>query len=151
MLSAFTVICKLQFTFCFRRGQSELYRDGGRNHGQMVMTSFIILIVGLFTITSFLFHRLLSPSLPLPLLFPSSSPPPPPPPSLLSLFLPPPSPFQGHYSTVTIELKQEYDCTKLELSQTKVPDSDSQRTMEGWKRYIFENIKTTFGFGARLL
>ena len=57
----------------------------------------------------------------------------------------------GHHSTVTIVLKQESDCTKLVLSQTEVPDSDAERTREGWKRYIFESIKSTFGFGARLL
>jgi len=57
----------------------------------------------------------------------------------------------GHHSTVTIVLKQESDCTKLVLSQTEVPDSDAERTKEGWKRYIFEGIKSTFGFGARLL
>jgi len=60
-------------------------------------------------------------------------------------------PPTGHHSTVTIVLKQESDCTKLVLSQTEVPDNDAERTKEGWKRYIFESIKSTFGFGARLL
>ena len=59
-------------------------------------------------------------------------------------------PTPDHYSQVTIELQQETDCAKLVLQQTEVPESDSERTREGWKRYIFESIKSTFGYGARL-
>ena len=55
-----------------------------------------------------------------------------------------------HYSTVYIELKQEEDGTNLTLIQTGIPEDDHERTKEGWKRYIFEAIKTTFGYGARL-
>ena len=55
-----------------------------------------------------------------------------------------------HYSTVTIELVQEEDCTKLHLTQTGVPESDYERTQEGWTRYYWESIKAIFGFGARL-
>lgn len=57
---------------------------------------------------------------------------------------------EGHYSTVSIEFKQETDSTKLVLLQTEVPDSDYDVTREGWKRHIFENIKSTFGYGAQL-
>ena len=69
------------------------------------------------------------------------------------LFLPPTlqilSP-PGHHSTVSIELQQESSGTKLTLLQTEVPDSDCEATKEGWKRHIFENIKSTFGYGAQL-
>lgn len=58
---------------------------------------------------------------------------------------------EGHYSTVSIEFKQESDSTQLILLQTEIPDSDVEATREGWKRHIFENIKSTFGYGAMLL
>lgn len=56
----------------------------------------------------------------------------------------------GHFSTVTIKLVQESDGAKLTLNQTGVPESDYERTLEGWQRHIFESIKNTFGYGARL-
>lgn len=55
---------------------------------------------------------------------------------------------EGHHSTVTISLTQESHGTKLRLLQTDVPEDDAERTREGWKRYIFNNIKTTFGYGT---
>jgi activator of HSP90 ATPase len=55
-----------------------------------------------------------------------------------------------HYSTVTIELVQEVDCTRLNLTQLGVPDSDYDRTNEGWHRYYWDSIKSTFGFGVKL-
>ncbi len=56
----------------------------------------------------------------------------------------------GHYSTVTLELKQNISSTELSLHQTEVPESDCDNTRSGWKRYIFERIKNTFGYGTRL-
>lgn len=56
----------------------------------------------------------------------------------------------GHYSTVTITLEQEPDGAKLALAQLGVPESDYDRTKEGWRRHILESIKSTFGYGARL-
>lgn len=58
--------------------------------------------------------------------------------------------LSGHYSVVSIELKQEATGAKLSLLQTEVPEAECERTKEGWRRYIFEAIKTTFGFGAHL-
>lgn len=58
--------------------------------------------------------------------------------------------FKGHFSTVTMEFSQEEDCTKLTLTQTGIPSSDHERTKDGWKRHVFEPIKSTFGYGARL-
>lgn len=41
--------------------------------------------------------------------------------------------------------------TELKVEYRGVPDNEEERTKEGWKRYYFEAIKQTFGFGARLL
>ena len=49
-----------------------------------------------------------------------------------------------------MELVQKDDCTNLELTQTGIPDYDFDKTEAGWKRYFWESIKQTFGFGARL-
>ena len=56
----------------------------------------------------------------------------------------------GHYSTVTMELKQNITSSELNLSQTEVPEAECNRTKEGWQRYIFQRIKSTFGYGAQL-
>ncbi len=56
----------------------------------------------------------------------------------------------GHYSNVTFQFQQNDDGTQLILKQTGVPESDHERTKDGWKRYIFEPIKHTFGYGAAL-
>lgn len=40
--------------------------------------------------------------------------------------------------------------TELKVECRGVPESEEERTKEGWKRYYFEAIKQTFGFGARL-
>lgn len=55
-----------------------------------------------------------------------------------------------HYSKVIIDLTDKGDCTELALTQTGVPESDFDRTREGWKRYYWEAIKQTFGYGACL-
>ena len=52
---------------------------------------------------------------------------------------------------VTLSLQQETDCSKLCLTQTEVPEADADRTADGWKTYIFQGIKRTFGFGASLM
>lgn len=57
---------------------------------------------------------------------------------------------EGHFSDVTIQLKQDDDGTSLTLTQTGIPDSDHERTKDGWKKYIFDAIKATFGYGANL-
>lgn len=55
-----------------------------------------------------------------------------------------------HYSEVTITLDQKEDCTEVNVLQTGVPRSDIERTEVNWKRYYFEAMKRTFGFGAML-
>lgn len=52
---------------------------------------------------------------------------------------------------MTLEFHQEDDGTKLTLLQTGVPSTEHERTRDGWKNFIFEPIKATFGYGARLL
>ena len=58
--------------------------------------------------------------------------------------------YTGHFSKVTMTFTQESEGAKLTLKQEGVPESDYERTLEGWQRHIFESIKTTFGYGARL-
>ena len=55
-----------------------------------------------------------------------------------------------HYSTVTLDLDQTEDGTELTLTQTGVPEAEYEKTVEGWKRYYWDAIKQTFGFGASL-
>ncbi|XP_065061250.1 activator of 90 kDa heat shock protein ATPase homolog 1-like [Rhopilema esculentum] len=57
---------------------------------------------------------------------------------------------EGCFSTVTMDLIQKEDCTVLELTQIGIPDYDFDKTETGWKRYFWESIKQTFGYGARL-
>uniref|UniRef100_A0A2P2I1H8 Activator of 90 kDa heat shock protein ATPase homolog 1-like n=1 Tax=Hirondellea gigas TaxID=1518452 RepID=A0A2P2I1H8_9CRUS len=57
----------------------------------------------------------------------------------------------GHYSTVTLDMKEGDDSTELFLTQTNIPASDYERTKEGWRTYYWESIKRTFGFGATLM
>lgn len=55
-----------------------------------------------------------------------------------------------HHSKVVITLTQGDDNTKLSVEQTGVPEEDFERTQMGWKRYYFDSIRNTFGFGAAL-
>ncbi|XP_022090580.1 activator of 90 kDa heat shock protein ATPase homolog 1-like [Acanthaster planci] len=57
---------------------------------------------------------------------------------------------EAHFSTVTIELAQRADCTKLTLTQVGIPAADFDRTKEGWKRHYWHPIMATFSYGARL-
>ncbi|CAF2406983.1 unnamed protein product [Rotaria sp. Silwood2] len=56
-----------------------------------------------------------------------------------------------HYSHVSLQFQDETDQTKLIVQQNGVPVQFYENTMEGWKRFYFESIKSTFGYGARLL
>ncbi|EDV21749.1 Activator of 90 kDa heat shock protein ATPase-like protein 1 [Trichoplax sp. H2] len=57
---------------------------------------------------------------------------------------------EGHFSKVTISITQEDDCTKLNLVQSGIPATDIDRTREGWKRYYWQSMKDTFGYGSRI-
>lgn len=56
-----------------------------------------------------------------------------------------------HLSHVTLTFEEEAEQTKLTIHQTGVPAQFYENTMDGWKRFYFESIKSTFGYGARLL
>lgn len=55
------------------------------------------------------------------------------------------------YSIVTIKLDQKSDNTILRLTQSGIPDFDTARTEQGWKRFFFGPIKRTFGYGSSML
>lgn len=57
----------------------------------------------------------------------------------------------GHYSNVTLSLTQTVDGAKLTLEQSGVPENAVEATMQGWKRYYWQSIKMTFGYGARIM
>ncbi|KAJ8269910.1 hypothetical protein GJAV_G00108140 [Gymnothorax javanicus] len=55
-----------------------------------------------------------------------------------------------HYATIALNFTNRGGETELRVECKGVPVSEEDRTKEGWKRYYFEAIKQTFGFGARL-
>ncbi|XP_076834579.1 activator of 90 kDa heat shock protein ATPase homolog 1b [Brachyhypopomus gauderio] len=55
-----------------------------------------------------------------------------------------------HYATVTLTFTDKGSETELSVECRAVPDSDEDRTREGWQRYYCQAIKQTFGYGARL-
>ncbi|KAG8013087.1 Activator of 90 kDa heat shock protein ATPase-like protein 1 [Nibea albiflora] len=55
-----------------------------------------------------------------------------------------------HYATITMTFLDRSSETELKVECRGVPDNDEERTKEGWKKYYFEAIKQTFGYGARL-
>jgi len=59
--------------------------------------------------------------------------------------------LEGHYSTVTMDINQKDDCTEVNVVQESVPSTEVETTQEGWRRYYWESIKRTFGFGALLV
>lgn len=71
--------------------------------------------------------------------------------TLTQLFLSPPCPAPTeHYATVSMTFVDRSSETELKVEYRGVPESEEERTKEGWKRYYFEAIKQTFGYGARL-
>ena len=57
---------------------------------------------------------------------------------------------EEHYSEVTLTLSENEGQTTLQLSQTGVPESEYDRTYEGWSRDYWDSIKQIFGYGTRL-
>lgn len=55
-----------------------------------------------------------------------------------------------HYATVTLTFIDKGNETELKIECRAVPESEEDRTREGWQRYYCQAIKQTFGFGARL-
>ncbi|CAF3421656.1 unnamed protein product [Rotaria socialis] len=56
-----------------------------------------------------------------------------------------------HYSHVSLSFHDDTDQTKIFIQQTGVPSQFYDNTMQGWKHFYFESIKSTFGYGSRLL
>lgn len=56
----------------------------------------------------------------------------------------------GHFSNVTIELEQMRDHTQLTLKQSGIPSAEYDTTNTNWKRYYWQSIRQTFGFGPML-
>uniref|UniRef100_A0A1L8DUC6 Putative activator of 90 kDa heat shock protein atpase log 1 mori n=1 Tax=Nyssomyia neivai TaxID=330878 RepID=A0A1L8DUC6_9DIPT len=57
---------------------------------------------------------------------------------------------EGHYSIVVMDIEEKEDHTVLTLTQTGVPASEEEATRNNWKRYYWDSIKQTFGFGSFL-
>lgn len=55
-----------------------------------------------------------------------------------------------HYSVVTLEFREKEDCTDLVLNQTGIPHNFLENTEEGWRRFYWNAIKQTFGFGSSI-
>jgi len=58
---------------------------------------------------------------------------------------------EGVFSTVTMKLDQKSDNTVLRLTQSGIPDYDTARTEQGWKRFFWGPMKRTFGYGSSIL
>jgi len=56
----------------------------------------------------------------------------------------------GHHSEATIALDQTDKGTRMTLTQTGVPETDVERTKQGWKNFYWNPIKFTFGFGVEV-
>ncbi len=57
----------------------------------------------------------------------------------------------GCFSDVEIVITQSSDDTRVKVRQKNVPEKDVENTKNGWRRYYFEAIKRSFGFGSSLL
>ncbi|XP_062616577.1 activator of 90 kDa heat shock protein ATPase homolog 1-like [Saccostrea cucullata] len=56
----------------------------------------------------------------------------------------------AHYSTVTFEFDEKDDCTVLNYTQTGVPDTEYEKTKEGWAINYWNRMKQVFGFGSSI-
>ncbi|PRD27389.1 UNVERIFIED_CONTAM: Ahsa1 [Trichonephila clavipes] len=57
---------------------------------------------------------------------------------------------EGHFSDVKIDINQKSDCTEVHVLQVGVPKAEFENTSIGWKRFYWDSIKRTLGFGAIL-
>ncbi|XP_051502820.1 activator of 90 kDa heat shock protein ATPase homolog 1-like [Myxocyprinus asiaticus] len=55
-----------------------------------------------------------------------------------------------HYATVTLIFTDKGNETELKIECRAVPESEEERTRNGWQRYYCQAIKQTFGYGAQL-
>jgi len=54
----------------------------------------------------------------------------------------------GHFSDVTMTMKEKGDMCTLTLSQTGVPEADAESTKAGWRSNQWQRMKAILGFGA---
>ncbi len=52
---------------------------------------------------------------------------------------------QGHYSTVTFELHAEDRGTRLDFTQTEIPEEFYADLETGWPEYYWDNLASYFG------
>lgn len=56
----------------------------------------------------------------------------------------------GHHSSVSIRLEAQPDRTVLHLKQEAVPNGQVEETRNNWRRFYWDPIKMTFGYGSFL-
>lgn len=56
----------------------------------------------------------------------------------------------AHFSTVTFQFDEKDDCTVLNYTQTGVPDSEYEKTKEGWVINYWNRMKQVLGFGSSI-
>merc|ERR1712166_1656033 len=54
----------------------------------------------------------------------------------------------GHFSDVTMTMKEKGDMCTLTLTQTGVPEADADSTKAGWQSNQWQRMKAILGFGA---
>lgn len=58
---------------------------------------------------------------------------------------------EGHFSIVTLEFTEKSDCSEVKLKHLAIPKVFAENTEEGWRRFYWNAIKQTFGYGAGLI
>jgi len=56
----------------------------------------------------------------------------------------------GHFSTVTWDFVAVGDKTQLTLTQTGIPESDFDRTKQGWEEFFWKRVRGLFGWTYKL-
>ncbi len=51
---------------------------------------------------------------------------------------------EGHYSIVTFELREEGQKTRLDFTQTEIPEEFYAELEAGWTEYYWDNLKAYF-------
>lgn len=57
---------------------------------------------------------------------------------------------EGHYSIVTLQFSEKHDCSEIKLNHLAIPQAYLENTEEGWKRFYWNAIRQTFGYGSGL-
>jgi activator of HSP90 ATPase len=57
---------------------------------------------------------------------------------------------EGHDSIATLEFTEKTDCSEIKLTHMGIPKEYLENTEEGWKRFYWNAIRQTFGFGSGL-